>query len=275
MNLCKLLLLAMLFSLGQTSLHAQADAKGDAKQKAYEAMVAAEKQFNLADFNVKAILGRRVVPGQINQGRSAVIVPTVPHSMYDQREEAWKRFQQAAATYHQLAGSIANESNPAVAADKVRGTAQSKMAPAQFAVWLEGHSVDLNDQAVKARLMNCIQSDGWEAAQTLYFLIQQGPQAISYRDDLMAFVKSEALQKRRATIRIQVVAALVRMDPSTKQELIHVTKNWFPNQQSNIDRTYRRNLNKALDGEINQNSKMSQAAAKKDVGSGNNHASKR
>jgi hypothetical protein len=224
MHLRKLLLIAALFTFGQTTLVGQENPE---KQKAYEAMKAAEKAYNLIDFQVKAMRGRKVVP-VINQGRNAVIIPQVPQSMLDQAEEAWRRYQQAAAAY-----------------SKFEKPAQKRMAPAEFIQWLEAQSEKINDPAVHAKIMETVQGDNWESARTLQLLMQLGTKAISYRDDLLAYARTEELKKRGALIRLQVVEAIVRVDPSTKAELTQLTKDWFANEHG-----YERSLLRALEGRM-------------------------
>lgn len=268
MLLRQLLLLSALFTLGQATLHAQTEA--EAKQKAYEAMVAAEKDYDSIDRNIKAMLGRKVVPG-----RDYTIIPVVPQSMYQRRAEAEKRWHLAAAAYSKFKDTSAKDPHAYANLEKVRQAVRSSIVnPEKFLTWLKDQNVELNHPVVRDHLLTLMKGNEWESSDVIRYLMQFANQAGSYRDDLLAFAKSDQVQKKYEAVRIRLIVALMQIDPTLRNELTGVTKNWFSGQ-SNSDKSNRQILVKALEGSKDPFARDNQGASKKDAGNSKRTVGKR
>lgn len=242
MNCRILFLIAIVAHFFNGNAVAQSEKKGDAKQKAHEAMVAAEKEFNLIDGNIKALQARRPVPN-----KNGVIVPVVPEEMLKRREVAWNAYQKAAAEYKKFDDSAPKVLNAYEDAEQVRKAVQRYMLdPNKFTTWLEEQKVDINHPVVRTNLMKVIKGNTSEDFDAMRFLIAYGTKAGSYRDELLEYAKSGELKKKDTGRRIYLVSAIVKVDPSAKDKIAEITKDWVFAGSSRSNQT---RLRKALDGE--------------------------
>lgn len=214
---------------------AQSGNGDEARKEAYEAKLAAEKAFEGIDQSIKAM-----------QARRPPIVPSP--EMLKRREEAWSAFLKAAAAYSQYEDPKLKSSEAykdvKLVHRKIRGSQRE-----EFTKWLQGQKTEINDAKVRANLMIIVKDEAdflrleSKSIDVLRFLAEYGPEAHSYRDDLMAYLKNAEFPKlalakpedfkkfkdsnRSRMKAFYLVNALVRIDPSTKAELVELTKDWF------------------------------------------------
>lgn len=233
---------------------AQSGTSDEARQKALDAKVAAEKAFDLIDRNIKALQTRRPVPG------------VVPPELLKSREDAWNEFLKAAAASSKYEDAKLKAAEAYKDVNLVYRAIQGSRK--DFDKWLQSQKIEINDARLRANIMNIVKEEKkyteTKPHEILRILSEYGPAADSYRDDLLSYLKSgvharlghakdEEYRKFNNAVMLRnksitLVHALVRIDPSLRSELAEYTKDWYLQLEKNARLFYRGWLDKALDG---------------------------